>query len=316
MNTYNMTRKELRSAGKSIKSLNIGNGGADSDGARDDRIKKEIGAFYDYATSQVRTRFCWNWGLNDPLISSAIESTIPEYRDYGSDGYSEQLYFLTAKEAAIADRPSLRILEVGCGTGGGLNFLSRCNSESTFVGLDISQAAINYANAVYSRKDRVKFVTGDAEALPFGDNEFDVVLNVESSHNYPMLQRFYSEVARVVKPGGVFSMVDIFSDCRYQAMVQAKTATSSLKWGELKDISEGVKDAIRRRMKPGSPFRQALDFGAPLASRVMLQKIVMAAYGAEFVNWNLGALYKLATMAGGSEVIPVEKYLHCVAVKT
>ena len=53
------------------------------------------------------------------------------------------------------------------------------------------------------------FQQGDAENLPFDAEQFDVVLNVESSHTYPQMEKFLSEAHRVVQPGGHFLFADI-----------------------------------------------------------------------------------------------------------
>jgi ubiquinone/menaquinone biosynthesis C-methylase UbiE len=52
------------------------------------------------------------------------------------------------------------------------------------------------------------FMHGDAEELPFADQSFDAVINVEASHAYPRLSRFLAEVVRVLRPGGHFLYVD------------------------------------------------------------------------------------------------------------
>jgi ubiquinone/menaquinone biosynthesis C-methylase UbiE len=52
------------------------------------------------------------------------------------------------------------------------------------------------------------FVHGDAEDLPFADQSFDAVVNVEASHLYPHFPRFLAEVARVLAPGGHFLYAD------------------------------------------------------------------------------------------------------------
>ena len=54
----------------------------------------------------------------------------------------------------------------------------------------------------------LSYVQADAENLPFDDASFDVVINVESSHCYPHIDRFLSEVRRVLAPGGCFGIVD------------------------------------------------------------------------------------------------------------
>ena len=49
---------------------------------------------------------------------------------------------------------------------------------------------------------------GNAESLPFPDESFDAVVNVEASHSYPHFHRFLPEMARVLRPGGHFLYAD------------------------------------------------------------------------------------------------------------
>ncbi len=49
---------------------------------------------------------------------------------------------------------------------------------------------------------------GNAENLPFADQSFDAVINVEASSHYPQFPRFLSEVERVLRPGGHFLYTD------------------------------------------------------------------------------------------------------------
>ena len=53
------------------------------------------------------------------------------------------------------------------------------------------------------------FIEGNAEHLPFPDESFDAVINIESSHTYPHFSRFLTEVARVLRPGGHFLYTDV-----------------------------------------------------------------------------------------------------------
>jgi SAM-dependent methyltransferase len=64
-----------------------------------------------------------------------------------------------------------------------------------------------FAGGYYQKKDwkqsykipGLKFVPGDAEFLPFANNRFDVVINVESSHCYRSMQSFIRQAFRVLK---------------------------------------------------------------------------------------------------------------------
>ena len=77
--------------------------------------------------------------------------------------------------------------------------------------MDFSTKAVNLCKRTYHEKG-LTFVPGDAEQIPFDDQSFDAVVNVESSHCYASMENFLSEVTRVLRPGGHF----LFADFRYQ----------------------------------------------------------------------------------------------------
>jgi ubiquinone/menaquinone biosynthesis C-methylase UbiE len=169
-----------------------------------------------------------------------------------------------------------------------LHFLSRVERESEFVGLDLEGGAVSRANEQYSRRGSLSYVRGDAEKLPFDDAQFDAVINIESSHTYPNLRGFVSEVARVLRPNGYFSHVDLFSDDRLQCMNQCKRdSASELTWLAETEITDRVKDSIRRRMAPGSLFRQQLAHAyryIPWPMSVAVTAFGMYGYGRSFAD--------------------------------
>jgi SAM-dependent methyltransferase len=83
------------------------------------------------------------------------------------------------------------------------------------VGQDLSSSAIGICH-VSHRWPGAFFLEGDAERLPFADNSFDVVTNVESSHLYPAVTSFYAEVLRVLAPAGCFLYTDLLGGERVQ----------------------------------------------------------------------------------------------------
>lgn len=99
------------------------------------------------------------------------------------------------------------ILEVGCGRGGGAEFVATAYAPQTLTGIDLCEPAIAFCKKVHQQKN-LSFIVGDAMNLPFADNSFEAVMNIESSHRYPNMPKFLSEVHRVLKPGGYFSFVD------------------------------------------------------------------------------------------------------------
>jgi SAM-dependent methyltransferase len=100
------------------------------------------------------------------------------------------------------------VLDVGCGRGGTISVMYRFFGPRMIMGVDLSSAAISFCCKAH-RYAGVSFLEADAEALPFRDGSFEVVTNVESSHSYPDIEKFYSEVFRVLVPGGYFLYTDV-----------------------------------------------------------------------------------------------------------
>ncbi|OFB39270.1 SAM-dependent methyltransferase [Mycolicibacterium sp. (ex Dasyatis americana)] len=119
--------------------------------------------------------------------------------------YPLQLYHATATQAG--DLAGKRVLEVGCGHGGGASYLTRTHRPASYTGLDLNPAGIEFCRTRHQIPN-LDFVRGNAEDLPFPDESFDAVINVESSHCYPHLDVFLNEVARVLTPGGHFLYAD------------------------------------------------------------------------------------------------------------
>lgn len=159
-----------------------------------------------------------------------------------------------------------RVLEVGSGRGGGASWIARHHSPARIVALDYSPEAIRLSQQWHAGIANLEFREGDAENLPFEDDAFDVVINVESSHCYGDMRKFVSEVARVLRPGGIFAWVDMRS-VRMMDGTERAFANPKLKLLEADTLNEGViraldaaddmKQAIMKDLRVGSNlFRQ------------------------------------------------------------
>jgi ubiquinone/menaquinone biosynthesis C-methylase UbiE len=115
-----------------------------------------------------------------------------------------QLYHLTASQADLEGK---QVLEVSCGAGGGASYITRTLRPASYTGLDLNPASIDLCRRRHHLPG-LDFVQGDAQDLPFADESFDAVINVEASHQYPRFDRFLAEVARVLRPGGHFLYTD------------------------------------------------------------------------------------------------------------
>ncbi len=79
---------------------------------------------------------------------------------------------------------------------------------AAYTGLDLNPAGIEICRRKHALPG-LDFVAGNAENLPFDDQSFDAVINIEASHCYPSPPRFFSEVARVLRPGGHLLYADV-----------------------------------------------------------------------------------------------------------
>ncbi len=97
-----------------------------------------------------------------------------------------------------------KVLDIGCGIGGPARTLA-AEFDCTVTGLDIVKAYCDAAIMLTERvglADQVTFRHGSALDLPFEANTFDVVWTQHISMNIEDKSRLFSEIARVVRPGG------------------------------------------------------------------------------------------------------------------
>jgi SAM-dependent methyltransferase len=116
-----------------------------------------------------------------------------------------EVAWLDAHLAKASPRPP-QLLEVGCGTGALLRHLAPRLARG--VGVDVSREMLARAEARAAATSNVSFQLLSRPGLPFADNTFDVCVSF-LSFRYLDWHRMFSEILRVLRPGGRFLMVDL-----------------------------------------------------------------------------------------------------------
>jgi ubiquinone/menaquinone biosynthesis C-methylase UbiE len=107
-----------------------------------------------------------------------------------------------------------RILDVGCGTGRLLRQARPCYPTAELVGVDLAGQMVATATAVTPTRLAVGYVHGRVECLPFTSEVFDLVFTTLSLRHWTDLPAGIGEIGRVLTPGGVVVLADVFPSCR------------------------------------------------------------------------------------------------------
>ena len=151
------------------------------------------------------------------MTTTSITSTRPDLagikarqqQTWSSGNFAVVASRIVLASELLADNAQLRagarVLDVACGNGNAT--LAAARSGATAVGIDYVPALLEDARArAVSEGLDVEFQLGDAEALPFGDGDFDAVLSVFGAMFAPDHQRTAAEIRRVVRPGGTVGL--------------------------------------------------------------------------------------------------------------
>jgi ubiquinone/menaquinone biosynthesis C-methylase UbiE len=123
----------------------------------------------------------------------------------------------TKELAAQMDlRPELRLLDVGCGIGGPARYFA-AEHGCKVVGIDLTEEFVQVATSLTGRlklDHLVEFHQASALALPFGPSTFDRAYMIHVGMNISDKTAVFSQVHRVLKPGGLFAIFDFVRAAR------------------------------------------------------------------------------------------------------
>ena len=154
-----------------------------------------------HAVTRLVAGFPWSWALLRPGVEAFFDSAATSWDSRTTAGSYEYLEPLAVALGKVGVRPE-RVLDIGCGTGEATLFLAREFPMAGVRGVDLSEEMVRRATRKVGLDPsaRVSFRVGDGSDLPWPEDSFDLVVQV----NVPLFPR---EVARVLRRGGEFVSV-------------------------------------------------------------------------------------------------------------
>ena len=110
----------------------------------------------------------------------------------------------------VAAKNPQSILDIATGTGD-LAIMMSGTKATKITGIDISEGVLEVGRKKIAAKnlsDRIELMLSDAEAMPFSDNTFDAITVGFGIRNFEHLEKGLAEIRRVLKPGGIFVILE------------------------------------------------------------------------------------------------------------
>jgi len=148
------------------------------------------------ALNDAVARTPWLWPILKHPMRRFFDRSAPGWDDRTGAGSTEHLTSLAAALLHVTPAPE-RVLDLGTGTGEAALLAVREFPRASVRGVDISENMIATAKAKVGLDPdgRIAFKVADAASIPWPDDSFDLVTQV----NVPP---FFAEIARVLRPGG------------------------------------------------------------------------------------------------------------------
>ncbi|MFC1661660.1 class I SAM-dependent methyltransferase [Gemmatimonadota bacterium] len=132
-----------------------------------------------------------------------------------------------------------RVLDVGCGFGATNLTLAERFPDSEFVGIDLSEPLLAMAREAAHERDlagRARFEKADVMEIPFEDDSFDGLVNLNMVHLVDDPARMLDEMERVLAPDGFLFLADLKRS--FLGMFEREIRSALSSW-EARELLEG-----------------------------------------------------------------------------
>ncbi|WP_029038313.1 bifunctional demethylmenaquinone methyltransferase/2-methoxy-6-polyprenyl-1,4-benzoquinol methylase UbiE [Salinimicrobium xinjiangense] len=102
------------------------------------------------------------------------------------------------------------VLDIATGTGDLAISLAKTGAKE-IIGLDLSEGMLAVGRKKIAQENlskKIEMIQGDSESLPFEDDRFDAITVAFGVRNFENLEKGLSEIFRVLKPGGIFVILE------------------------------------------------------------------------------------------------------------
>jgi len=143
------------------------------------------------------------------------------------------------------------IVEIGCGGGRNAGELLKKYPSSKVTAIDYSDVSVGKAtkyNAEAIKVGRCKVQQGDVSALALPEDKFDLATAFETIYFWPGLEKCFAQVAKVLKTGGTFMIVNE-SDGKDETSLKFEKIIEGMKCYTIDEIETALKNAGFSKVK-------------------------------------------------------------------
>jgi len=183
-------------------------------------------------SNDLKTKDFWSGSLGARL-----------YRKFAGNYFSKLHEYITKQ---IIDKNPKDILDVACGPGDFLFYMSKFIPNANLYGTDIAHGMVEYASQ--KLLGRAKILEARGEKQPFKDNSFDVVSIMMAFHHFPKKEETLREMKRILRPDGILIIPDPVAKSDFQKrfwnflerIIRVKGYVDHYTESDLRDLSDKV----------------------------------------------------------------------------